>query len=92
MYSAVRRSLIPTKGFSQRALSDSAFMFEKGSKVSLMGTNVARANILGAMEKADSQTVRLAAVPKEAHSSTVTDYLRKNTPEGANIQKVTDCN
>lgn len=63
-------------------------MFEKGSKVSLMGTNTARANILGAIEKADSHAVRVAAVPKDEHSSTVTAYLQKNIPEGANIQKV----
>ena len=90
MYSILRKSFVPAKGFTQRALSDSAFMFEKGSKVSLMGTNTARANILGAIEKAEAQAVRLTAVPQDAHNTTVTAYLQKEVPEGANVQKVGD--
>lgn len=88
MYSVLRKSLIPAKGFSQRALSAPAF--QKGSKVSLMGTNTARANILGVIEKADSQAVRLAAIPQDAYNSSLTAYLQKNVPEGANVQKVLD--
>mmetsp|Transcript_799 Transcript_799/g.1377 ORF Transcript_799/g.1377 Transcript_799/m.1377 type:complete len:244 (-) Transcript_799:184-915(-) len=87
MYSVLRKSLIPAKGLSRRALSDSAFVFEKGSKVSLMGTNTARASTLGAIEKANSSAVRLASIPQNAHSSTVAAYLQKHVPEGANVQK-----
>lgn len=90
MYSVLRRSLIPVKGISRRSLSDTAFNFERGSKVSLMGTNTARANILGAIEKSDAHTVRLAAVPESSHGSSVAAYLQKNSPEGSNIQKALD--
>ena len=70
-------------------MSNSALTFQKGAKVSLMGTNVARANILNDIEKTDVHAVRFNAnIPQEAHSSTVDAYLQKNVPQGANIQKV----
>lgn len=90
MYAVLRKSLAPAQGLSRRALSDSAFAFQKGSKVSLMGTNVARANILDSIEKSNSQAVRLSVIPQDAHSLSVSAYLQKNTPEGANVQKALD--
>ena len=86
MYSILRKTV--TKSFSQRCLSASVISIESGSKVSLMGTNAARASTLKAIEKDDAQAVRLASIPQDAHSSTVTAYLQKNTPEGANVQEV----
>ena len=67
-----------------RALSNNTWSLENGTKVSLMGTNVAKSKVLTSIEESES-AVRLSAIPQKEYNSTVSAYLEKN---GADIGKV----
>jgi ATPase subunit of ABC transporter with duplicated ATPase domains len=70
-----------------KSLSTAAWSFENGAKVSLMGTNVAKANLLNSIEK-EGSAVRLSGIPRDDYNSTVSAYLKKSVPEGANVEKI----
>ena len=88
MIRGVRNIRLPVLRRDTRSMS-SALTFKEGAKVSLMGTNVAKAKVLGDIEALDGKAVRLQHnIPKESFNSTVTAYVEKNTPAGTNVEQV----